>query len=290
MRTYLECIPCFLRQVLEIGRLITSDETVHKSLIDEACMLVPEISMNMPPPEIAPRIYSMIKAKCGDRDFYRDIKEKSNRMALNLYPKLKRKIEASDDRLLTALELAIMGNIIDYAAKNTLDIDSEIEKLFNGELDSIKKTTFHYDLFREDLSKAKIVLYLGDNAGEVVFDRAFIEEFYKEKEVFFAVRGSAVINDVLIEDAHVAGIDKVAKVISSGVDTPGLVLNRCSEDFLQIFREADIIISKGQGNYEALDGVDTDRRIYFLFRVKCPVIAKHAGVSLGEIALLKGDR
>jgi len=129
------------------------------------------------------------------------------------------------------------------------------------------------------------VLYLADNAGEVVFDRILAEEIPGNKEIIYAVRGKPIINDALIEDALACGIDKRARVVSSGVDAPGTILKYCSDDFLEIFEDAEFIISKGQGNYEALS--DINKPIYFLFKVKCPVIARHVGVKLGDIVLKK---
>jgi len=286
MRTYLECIPCFFKQAIEAGRLITGNEIFHKELIDEVARLVPEFSLNSTPPEMAYHIHKAVKKKFGDRDLYKEIKEKSNRMALSLYPKLKEKVHQSKDRLLTAVEIAIVGNVIDYASENRLNIEEEIERLFKDDFDNVGRTVFQYDDFQEHLTKVDKVLYLADNAGEVVFDRVLIEEFCAEKEVIYAVREKPVINDALLEDARECGIDKIASIISSGVESPGTILKYCSEAFLKIFRKAEFIISKGQGNYEGLS--DTKNGIYFLFRAKCPVIARHAGVEVGDMVLHKG--
>ncbi|MCD4778932.1 MAG: ARMT1-like domain-containing protein [Candidatus Omnitrophica bacterium] len=285
MRTYLECIPCFFSQAIESGRLITGDEIVHKELIDDLAKLIPEFSLNSTPPEMAYHISKIVKARLGDRDLYKQIKEKSNKMALELYPRLKDKVEKSNDRLLMAVEIAIAGNVIDYGAKNSLDIDKEIKKLFQEGFYDEGRTIFDYEDFQKDLRDAKQVLYLGDNAGEIVFDRVLIEEFFKEKEVIYVVREKPIINDVVMKDAHDCGIDKIAKVISSGVESPGTILKYCSKDFIDIFNDAELIISKGQGNYEALSSAR--KGIYFLMRAKCPVIARHVGAAVGDIVLKK---
>ncbi len=285
MRTYLECIPCFFKQAIEAGRLVTGNEIVHKELIDDLARMIPEFSLHSTPPEMAYHISRIAKKRLGNGDVYRQIKENSNEMALKLYPKLKEKVERSGDRLLTAVEVAIAGNVIDYGAKNLLDINKEIEKLFRQEFYDIGKTIFQYEEFKKDLNTAKRVLYLADNAGEVVFDRVLIEEFYEEKEVIYAVRGGAVINDALVKDAYDCGIDWIATVISSGAESPGTILKYCSDEFVEIFNNAELIISKGQGNYEALSGERKD--IYFLLRAKCPVIARHVGVDVGEMILKK---
>ncbi len=286
MRTFLECIPCFLTQAIEMARLVTGNEIMHKKIIDEVSRIIPDFSLGCKPPEMARMIQKVMEKQMGEKDFYKQVKAKSNDMALSLYPKLKEKVNNSKDKLLTAVEIAIAGNVIDYAAKNTLNIEEEIEKLFSEEFSGVGKTVFDYENFKDELNKAKRVLYLADNAGEVVFDRVLIEEMPEEKEIIYAVRDKPVINDALIEDAYVCGIDKKAKVISSGVDAPGTILEYCSQEFRDLFKEADIIISKGQGNYEALN--DESRQIYYLFRAKCPVIARHAGVGLGDVVLMRG--
>ena len=285
MRTYLECIPCFFKQAIASGQLVTGNEIVHKELIDDLARLIPEFSLDSTPPEMAYHISKIIKERFGGRDLYKQIKENSNKMALELYPELKKKVEKSDDRLRTAVEIAIAGNVIDYGPKNSLEIDEEIKKLFSQEGYEGGKTIFQYDNFREDLAVAKKVLYLADNAGEVVFDRVLIEEFCHEKEVIYVVRESPIINDALMKDAYDCGIDKVAKVISSGAGSPGTVLKYCSKEFVEIFDNAEFIISKGQGNYEALS--NARKEIYFLLRAKCPVIARHVGVEVGEMILKK---
>ncbi|MFA5271383.1 MAG: ARMT1-like domain-containing protein [Candidatus Omnitrophota bacterium] len=283
MKTYLECIPCFFRQALEQARLFTGNEVIHKEIMNEVASLVPGFSLGLTPPEIAREMHKIFGKKFKGQDVYKTIKGQSNRRAMELYPKLKETVARSEDRLLTAVELAAVGNVIDYAAKNTLNIEEEIRKLLEGNFAVGQKGVFEYENFRKDLAKAKTVLYLADNAGEIVFDRVFIEELCDNRKVIFAVRDKPVINDALMEDAVFCGIDKIAQVISSGVDAPGTVLKYCSDEFLNIFRQADLIISKGQGNYEALS--ETEGKIYFLFKVKCPVIARHSRAMLGDIVL-----
>ncbi|MCD4780088.1 MAG: ARMT1-like domain-containing protein [Candidatus Omnitrophica bacterium] len=283
MRTYLDCIPCFIKSAIEMARLVDGNEIRHKEIVDDVARLIPEFSLGCSPPEMARMIYKAMARRYGDIDFYKNIKKQSNRAAMALYPRLKEKVRTSQDRLLTAVEIAIAGNVIDYAAKNTLNIEKEIEKIFTKDFNHINKTVFDYEAFKAELDKSKRILYLADNAGEIVFDRVFIEEIPFDKDIILAVRDKPVINDALIEDAQECGLDKRAKVMSSGVDAPGTVLKYCSKEFIETYKSADIIISKGQGNYEALS--QERENIFFLFRAKCPVIARHAQVALGDIVL-----
>ena len=169
-------------------------------------------------------------------------------------------------------------------------MEEEINKIFNENFKSDNnKTVFKYQGFKEILSKVNHIIYLADNAGEVVFDRLLIEELTEKlgKQVIYIVRDKPVINDALIEDALFCGINKVAKVISSGSDAPGTIMKCCSLEFIELYQNAELIISKGQGNYESLS--EEDKSIFFLFKAKCPVIAKDVGCRIGDM-ILKGRR
>ncbi len=290
MKTYLDCIPCFFKQALEASRIAGANQRTQKKIFDKLSEILSDISLTASPPEIGRVIYGLVNEITSKKDPYRKIKDKSNKLALKLYDRLKEKVFRSDDRLLTAVELAIAGNIIDYGVKNSLDVDKELNKILHEEKKVLKKENerfFNFSHFKQVLSKAETILYLADNAGETVFDRILIEEIkrsYKDKKVIYAVKGKPVINDALAEDAYICGIDKIAEVISCGSDAPGTVLFLCSKDFLKVYKGADMIISKGQGNFEALS--QQKRPIFFLFMAKCPVVSKDVGCDVGDIILL----
>ena len=289
MRTYLDCIPCFYRQALDAARIAGTDEIIQKKIIDELSQLIPNFSLETTPPEMGRAIYSLVGKISGVKDPFKEIKENSNKYALKLYPKLRQEINSSEDRLLAALKLSIIGNIIDYGAKNSLNVVEEIDHLFQGNFiinNENNSTTFKYNQFKEALNKVNNIIYLADNAGEVVFDRLLIEELVEGlgKEVIYVVKGKPIINDALIEDALFCGINEVAKIISSGSDAPGTLLKYCSPEFIRLYQKAELIISKGQGNYEALS--EEDKSIFFLFRAKCPVIAEDVGCDVGDMVLV----
>ena len=291
MKTYLDCIPCFFRQALDMARITGVDEATQKKVLNEVSKLIPDFPLDASPPKMGREIYRIVKGITGKEDPYKEIKKRSNNLALSLYPRLKEKIESSDDKLLAAVELAIAGNVIDYGVKNSLDIDKEIEKILAKDFAGYRKGSkcnFDYQEFKDALNKAGSVLYLGDNAGEIVFDKLLIEELIKissDIKIVYVVRDKPVINDVLIEDAVSCGLDRIVDVISSGCDAPGTILDLCSKDFLELYKNAELVISKGQGNFETL--ADGNREIFFLFKVKCPVIADHAGFNMGDIVLKK---
>jgi len=276
MRTYLDCIPCFFAQALKAARIAGADENMQKKILDEVSKLVPEFPLDSTPPEMGRIVYRLINKLTGNEDPFREIKKSSNQLILNLYPKLKMMVENSKDRVLTAISLATVGNIIDYGAPTSFEIEEEVANCLKSNF-----AVFHYSEFKQALDNTESILYLGDNAGEIVFDKLLIEEL--EKEIIYVVRNKPVINDALIEDAHDCELDKIARVISSGSDAPGTVLNLCSREFLEIYHKAPLIISKGQGNFETLS--EERAPIFFLLKVKCPVIAKDIGCKVNDMIL-----
>ena len=280
MKTYLDCLPCFLNQALRAGRIATNDETKIKELLDEVGAMIKQIPMENTPPETGAIIYKKISEITGNYDPYKAMKKTNIEHALHLYPELKEKVKKSDDRLLTAIRLAVAGNVIDLGVDKEFNIVEDVEKILHQEF-----AVFDYEFFKQELQKAKKILYIGDNSGEAVFDKILIEEL--GKPVTFVVREIPIINDITIKEAKQIGIDKIAKIISSGTTAPGTILGLCNKDFIQIFNDADMIISKGQGNYEGLSGIN--RSIFFLLKAKCPVIARNIGVRENDI-ILKGKK
>jgi uncharacterized protein with ATP-grasp and redox domains len=276
LRTYFDCFPCFIDQALRAGRMATDDEQKIKRLLDEVGMMLKDIRLESTPPETARLIYQKVKKITGKSDPYRKIKKENTVKALTLYPSLRRRVEASNDRLLAAIRLAIAGNVMDFGANKDFDIEAEINEVFQRNF-----AIFDCAEFRDYLDKTKDVLFIADNAGECVFDRLLIEEM--KKPVTYVVRGAPVVNDATYEDAVQAGVHKTALIMSSGTDAPGTILATCSREFKRIYDRSSFIISKGQGNYEALCG--EKRPIFFFLKAKCGVIAKDVGVNEGDIVL-----
>ncbi len=276
MKTYLDCFPCFLSQALRAARIATDDEMKIKRVLDEVGMMLKDIPLDSTPPETGRLIYRIVREITGNNDPYKEIKEESTKVALGLYPSLKAKVEESDNELLLAIKIAVAGNVIDFGASWNFDISEEVEKVLEKDF-----AICDYDELERCLDDTEEVLYLGDNAGECVFDRVLIEKI--GKKVKYVVRGMPVINDATYDDAIKAGIGEIADIISSGTDAPGTILETCSREFRDIFYDSKFIISKGQGNYEALSDVDVP--VFFLFKAKCEVIARDVGVKKGDIVL-----
>ncbi|MFH1791181.1 MAG: ARMT1-like domain-containing protein [Candidatus Omnitrophota bacterium] len=293
MKTYIDCVPCFFSQALRAARIAGAGERAQKEILDKVARALPGFSMNSCPSEMGRILYRIVREVTGVNDPYLKLKRDSNREALKVYGLLKKRVARSKDRLLAAVQLAIAGNIIDYGANSSLNVARELTRILKEENRIIRgenSRLFVYRSFRAAVRKAEKVLYIGDNSGEIVFDRILLEEIKnagRPKEIIFSVKGGPVINDALKEDAVMCGIDKTAKVISNGVDAPGAILRLCSKKFLKVFNRADIIISKGQGNFEALSGdkMAAGRPVFFLFVVKCPVSSKHMDCGMGSIIL-----
>lgn len=276
MKTYLDCLPCFMNQALRAGRIATNDEKKIKELLVSIGELIKDIPMENTPPETGEIIYRKIREITGVNDPYKQIKEANIKEALSLYPELKKIVKKSDNKLLKAIRIAIAGNVIDHGVSKKFNIFEDVQKILKQNF-----AILDFDEFVKQLEKAKSILYLGDNAGESVFDKILIEEL--GKSVIYAVRDIPVINDLTIEDAIASGLDQVAEIISSGSTAPATILNLCNDEFLEKFDKADMVISKGQGNYEGLS--DVKRSVFFLLNTKCHVIANDLNVKEGDIVL-----
>ncbi len=283
MKTHLECIPCFIKQSLEAGRMTTDDEEIHAEVLLEVMKHFQNVSLTHPPPELSREVHKIIREITGSKDPYKKVKNKSNEMVKKKYSYIKNLVYESDDPLLTAIKLSIIGNVIDFGTTNRFNIDEMIENASKLEFD-----TSSYPQFKHVLGKSKTILYLADNTGEIFFDKLLLEELVKRgKQITFVVKANPILNDALIEDAKFAGIEKLATVIEgdSGqkLSSPGMILSYASKDFLKIFKSSDMIISKGQGNYEGLSNVD--REVFFMLIVKCPLVAQDIHSEVGKLIL-----
>jgi len=284
MRIFLDCIPCFVRQALDSARLVTDDEQIHEKVVREVLRLAADLDMSQSPPVIGQRIHRLIRKLICNNDPYHELKERFNRLALRICAELEERVRTSEDPLETAVRLAIAGNIIDLGVKTSIK-ESDVEKIIRDCL-TADFDSRQVEEFRNAVSRAEKILYLVDNAGEIVFDRLLIEQLACEK-VTVVVKGNPVINDATIEDAEVAGLTRIVEVIDNGSDAPGTILESCSQAFRNRFAESDLVIAKGQGNYETLS--DADKNIFFILKAKCPVIARDLGCEVGEMILRKSE-
>jgi len=283
MKTYLDCIPCFVRQGLEVARFVSDDERVHEKVLRGVLEAALSLDFRQPPPAMGQQIHRLVRELTGQADPYREVKDRFNAFGLQLYPRLKEQIKHSDNPLETSIRLAIAGNIIDFGPYGRID-SAQVEESISHSL-SARLPSDSVEDFRQAVGQAKKILYLADNAGEIVFDRLLIEQLGYPK-ITVVVKGSPVINDATLEDAEAAELTELVEVIDNGSDAPGTILETCSERFQDRFSSADLIIAKGQGNYETLSNFPGN--IFFLLKAKCPVIANHLGVEVGSLVLQRG--
>ncbi len=278
MRSSLDCIPCFMRQALEAGRQISQDEELIANAMRYILRSVSDFDLSLSPPEMGQQIHRILRQEVGCDDPYLQIKKNSTQIALSIAPQVREQLKLSDKPFEIAVRFAIAGNILDFALASAWDdatICASFEKAEKHPVD-IKMIS----QLKQQLDQAKNVLILADNAGETVFDSLLIEQLPEQLDVTYAVKGSAVINDAVEADAIDAGIDKIATIIDNGTDALGTVLDQCSPSFIECFNSADIVIAKGQANFETLN--TADREIYFLTQIKCPVIANYYGYQTGD--------
>jgi len=279
MKIYLDCLPCFLRQALVAARRATGDERVHRDVIDGVASSIPTVPFEATPVELGAIVHGIVREVTGVDDPYRETKRRDNERVCALLPRLRARVNASSDPMLTALQLATAGNIIDFGADVTIDLDRAIERtLTDGE------GLADYPRLNEELASAGDVLYIGDNAGEIALDRLVVEQLVERGvRVRFAVRGRPIINDVTFEDAVCVGMQDLAEIVTSGSEGPGTSLARCDPAFVDLFERSSLILSKGQGNFEGLS--DEEAPLFFLLTVKCPVVARELGVEMGKTVL-----
>lgn len=269
MKSTLDCIPCFVEHALHVAKMVTDDTEKQLAIVKETLGEIVSLKLEQTPPEMARKIHSIIRRITGVDDAYSSVKYKSTEFALELLPRLEKYVESAEDSFETRVRLTIAGNIIDFGADIHFSLENAEERIL--EVMNMPIDSSSISLLRKAMDQAPDILYIADNCGEAVFDSLLIEP-YKEKTTL-AVRGFPILNDITIREVEHSKLDKLPKsIIDTGDATPGVVLKYSKPEFVKAFNQAPLIIAKGQGNFETLS--DTDRPIFFLLRVKCPVVSR----------------
>ena len=279
MLTHPDCIPCFVRQTLETIKLTSDDPALYKRALREILTILSQMDFEKEPVIMGREIQRLVQRLSGNPDPYQALKRQFNQMALDLYPQLKARVGDNENPFEVAARLALAGNMIDYGTGrmlNPAELTTTIEMALSADLKGDIASLY------EAANAARSILYLGDNCGEIVFDRLFIEQLNPER-VTYVVRAAPIINDVTVDDARSTGMTNQVRVIDNGSDAPGTLLAECSPDFKKAFETADLIIAKGQGNYETLHAIE--RPIFFMLKVKCAVVAQHIGHAIGSYVI-----
>ncbi len=282
MRVHLDCIPCFQRQALQAARFVTNDELLQERILRKVIDRIWWMKRTATPPEMAHAVHRIVREETGVKDPYKDVKKRYNDIGLEIYLEMKQIVEDSQEPLFTAVRLAIAGNIIDFAAESNFDLQGSISHVLESDF-----AINDYQSMVGALEGARAIVYIADNTGEIVFDKLLLEmilDMYEIDRVLFAVKGAPIINDATIEDAEYVGIDKLPgmEFLKVDIGVPGTGMERGSKEFLDILDAADVVISKGQGNYEALS---EHGGVFFLLMAKCLVVAEDLDVDVGSVVL-----
>lgn len=274
------CITCIINQSSKVADAIEADKALTLTLTSTVEEMSKSFSYSNNPPEIAADVYAKMALLAHKEDLYDERKVLSTQKALSFVPLLKERLQTTHNKLLTATKIAVAGNVIDLAAEVEFDLEEELLKIFDREF-----AHNDFEQMQKSLDSAKSVVILADNVGEHIFDYMFIEtlkELYPDVEYSYLVRGTPIINDVTMKEAKEAGFDRLCNLVDSGVNTPGFAYSRATPEAQKLFDNADIVISKGMGNYECLSP-SHKKNICFLLKVKCGVVANSLGAQIGNI-------
>jgi hypothetical protein len=280
MRIENACVECIINQSLKVAHAIEADESLEQKLLSNTQKLSKDFSFQLSPPEVASRVYEEMATLAQREDLYAQQKEEATKQALSFVPALKQHLKTSSNKLLDATKIAVAGNVIDLAAEVEFDLTEEIHSLFEREF-----AHNDFTLLQKQLKKAKKIVILGDNTGEHIFDYLFVEtlqELYPKLSISYFVRGTPIINDVTMKEAKEVGFDTLCNLVDSGVNTPGFAYTRATQKAQELFDNADLVISKGMGNYECLSPSHREN-IFFLLKVKCNVVALSLKQEVGDI-------
>ncbi|MDD3272052.1 MAG: ARMT1-like domain-containing protein [Syntrophomonadaceae bacterium] len=287
MRYSMECLPCLLNQGIRVARLYLENEEEQRTLLKSIIAEIAVMDHNASAPYIAHKVHRALKEALQNPDPYHKEKLYYNQEMLKLEDDFSRLVESADNPLDVALKLAAAGNIIDFGPGYDLTRDNVLKTI----KDSMEKD-YSQEVFLSlvaALQDADKLLYLGDNAGEIVFDKIFIstiKKSYPHLHIDFATRGEPIMNDVTEEDAYMVGIDAYATIINNGTDIPGTILEHCSDSFVNVFNKADVIIAKGQGNFESLYG-NGYNNLYYIFLCKCDLFMDRFGARQKDLVLMQ---
>ncbi len=278
MKISYKCIPCTLNSFLNLveKKLINNGKT--EQIFRRLLSYLSQMDYSQSPPVMGKKMQEIIRKLSGNPDPYYELKREANIKMMEIYPQFKERVVNSSDPFLTALKLAIAGNIIDFGPNHKINVEQTIYRILSEPL-----AIDHSEKLKEDIAKAKSILYIGDNAGEIATDKLLLETI-AHPNVCYAVRDSAVLNDATEEDAEFVNMHSVAKIITTGDNAPGIILSDISDEFRKIYQNADVIVSKGQGNFEGLS--QEKKNIYFLLIAKCDIIANHLGISKGQAVVM----
>lgn len=280
MKAQIECFGCNIRQAQEAAAVVCPERDFLWRVSQKLCMVYAHADPNWTPAYMTSLAHKIAREMTGVDDIYAQHKKHYNQLALKLYPELQRFVGEGDGALERAVRVAIVGNIIDLGVYREIEAAQILDQLYH-----VQWGLCDFALFEDDVRKAKTIVYVGDNAGEIVFDKILLRELKKigVREIFFVVKGGPVSNDALLADFWEVGLNDFAQVLTTGKDECGVVPEEGPLELQEVWKRADLVISKGQGNFESLSG--RKEKIYFLLKAKCVPVAREFGVEQGALIL-----
>ena len=280
-----ECIPCLFNQVLRAFQLLKTDISREIILDTQKKLMEYLISFDLEKrasPIIGKVAYNLVAEALGVKDPYASIKKQHNQLALQFYDEAKKIVNSAEDPLLEAIIVAALGNTIDLGTNHKIDFIHDIKYFTPGNL-----AINDYETFKQSLLDTDHLLILLDNAGEIVFDKLLVETMLKtfpELKITCSVRSAPIINDATLEDAKFVGLTDLVQVIEAS-DTPGIDIPTTTDEFKKhFFLREGVILSKGQGNFESLYGMEVpDKEVYYLLKAKCSLMERLFSVKEGNI-------
>ncbi len=282
-----ECIPCILNVAITAIRELDLDENSVEELYSEI-LEIPALRglfWEIASSEVIEEIWRIIVKRTNNPDPFHSHKLNQNEKMLAQYPLLEKIVDEADDPLYPAVKLAILGNSLDLMVADTSNqtLKNSIAERLNAPL-----SNGIYSEFKRQLYASNLLIYFGDNAGEIVLDKLLIETIQKllPLEIVFVVRGTPTLNDATLKEAGSIGLDQAVRVIANGIEgpLPGTILSRCSSEVNDLVNQSDLIISKGGGNFDTLDEErkHLKKKFTFMLLSKCPVYSRYFNVEISH--------
>lgn len=279
MRSVSDCVGCVIDQGLRAARIATDNDRIHEAVVREIANRLRNFDFSIAPAVNSMIAYETVAEITGNPDPFRAKKREHNDVALAMEERLNAIVTRAPDRLHAALRVAAAGNVIDMGVLRSFDIEAAIRHVLEESF-----AVDDYDELCESLSKATEILLVGDNAGEIVFDKPLVKLLAERARVLYAVKSGPIINDATVEDAEYTGMTKLATVVATGTRTIGVPLELVSDEFRRVLERVQLVIAKGQGNFETMDVLPYN--IFFILKAKCCAVARELGVRLNDVSLV----
>ena len=271
-----------MKQVAEVSQLCTTDKNLWVKAEQTAASVLSTVDpTTLTAPELTAMVHKELRKIFNKADLYQDVKKRENDLALSLLPQVQSVVDNANDPLEMAIKVAVLGNVIDYGSIVRFDIRECLDRV-----ESLSFSIFDYNDLQADLQQANHILYVGDNTGEIVFDKILVQKLIAHGcKVTYVVKSDYALNDITMADAEYVQMTTLTKVIESGSTTPGTLMHEATPEFVAAYTSADVVIAKGQGNLETMDKLD--KAIYFLLKMKCPYLATSINTTVGDLILWK---